>query len=103
MYDLVYDSWHGNWRSKNAVDDERRVTRGGLVALCALIAVAYLFYLGIQMWRSRGKMAIAEDRENQVAIKPYQLVAQGLVTAITNPKSWAFMISLLPAFINHHE
>jgi homoserine/homoserine lactone efflux protein len=50
------------------------------------------------MWRSRGKMAIAEDRENQVAIKPYQLVAQGLVTAITNPKSWAFMISLLPAF-----
>ena len=28
------------------------------------------------------------------------LMAQGFVTAIANPKGWAFMISLLPPFIN---
>jgi homoserine/homoserine lactone efflux protein len=29
-----------------------------------------------------------------------ELAVQGFVTAIANPKGWAFMISLLPPFIN---
>ncbi|MFT5880776.1 MAG: homoserine/homoserine lactone efflux protein [Moritella sp.] len=61
---------------------------------------AYLFYLGIQMWLSRGKMAIPENFERQVNVKPTALIMQGFVTAIANPKAWAFMISLLPPFID---
>lgn len=91
----------------------------GLVALAALIGVAalmlanpqlflllkyaggaYLLYLGIQMWQSRGKMAISETPINQGNIQPFALISQGFVTAIANPKGWAFMISLLPPFIN---
>jgi len=84
----------------------------GLVALSALIGVAtlllarpnlflllkyaggaYLLYLGIQMWRSRGKMAIPSTPVQNTAIKRSALISQGFITAIANPKGWAFMIS----------
>ncbi|MGY5449603.1 LysE family translocator [Agarivorans sp. MS3-6] len=60
---------------------------------------AYLAYLGIQMWRSRGKMAIPDKIAEHVQVNRWQLAIQGFVTAIANPKGWAFMISLLPPFI----
>ncbi|MEE1673141.1 LysE family translocator [Agarivorans aestuarii] len=63
------------------------------------IGGSYLAYLGIQMWRSRGKMAIPDKIEQQAQIGHWQLATQGFVTAIANPKGWAFMISLLPPFI----
>lgn len=59
---------------------------------------AYLAYIGVNMWRSKGKMAIGEAITSKVS--RYALFMQGLVTAIANPKGWAFMISLLPPFIN---
>jgi len=60
----------------------------------------YLFYLGIQLCRSRGKMAIAETIEKKQQVTRKALVSQGFVTAIANPKGWAFMISLFPPFID---
>jgi len=59
---------------------------------------AYLAYIGINMWRSKGKMSINENHKLDVSRQ--SLFTQGLVTAIANPKGWAFMISLLPPFIN---
>jgi len=59
---------------------------------------AYLAYIGVNMWRSKGKMSIGENKQNDVS--RYSLFTQGLVTAIANPKGWAFMISLLPPFIS---
>lgn len=79
------------------------LARPNLLMALKYLAGVYLFYLGVQMWRSRGKLAIAQDKADQQFIKPHLLVAQGFITEITNPKSWAFMISLLPPFINHHE
>lgn len=64
------------------------------------VGAAYLFYLGVQMWRSKGKLAISTDSQNQATGNDWDLVVQGFVTAIANPKGWAFMISLLPPFIN---
>ena len=64
------------------------------------VGAAYLFYLGVQMWRSKGKLAISTDNQNQSTGNDWDLVVQGFVTAIANPKGWAFMISLLPPFIN---
>ncbi len=64
------------------------------------IGACYLFYLGVQMWLSRGKLALnLEDKENSQGSN-WKLVAQGFITAIANPKGWAFMISLLPPFID---
>lgn len=64
------------------------------------IGGAYLIYLGVQMWRSRGKMAITDTMEDLPHVPGRELMMQGLVTAIANPKGWAFMVSLLPPFIN---
>ncbi|NOH97604.1 LysE family translocator [Vibrio sp. 99-70-13A1] len=64
------------------------------------IGAGYLFYLGVQMWRSKGKLAISTDNQTENVGKDWDLVVQGFVTAIANPKGWAFMISLLPPFIN---
>ena len=60
---------------------------------------AYLIYLGIQMWLSRGKMAISLDECNY-SISKKNLAMQGFITAIANPKGWAFFIALLPPFID---
>jgi homoserine/homoserine lactone efflux protein len=61
----------------------------------------YLCYLGLQLWRSRGRMALTDTPDGPVAVPPRRaLVLQGFITAIANPKGWAFMISLLPPFID---
>ncbi len=60
----------------------------------------YLIYLGIQLWRSRGKMALTDEGEGAMKMASgYQLASQGFITAIANPKGWAFTIALLPPFI----
>ena len=91
----------------------------GLVAVSAVIGVAaimlnypevftvfkyaggaYLFYLGVQMWLSRGKMAISDNLESGPVATRRELAMQGFITAIANPKGWAFFIALLPPFLN---
>jgi len=59
----------------------------------------YLSYLGISMWLSRGKMALNLEKSSY-NISNKNLAMQGFVTAIANPKGWAFFIALLPPFIN---
>lgn len=63
---------------------------------------AYLFYLGVQMWLSKGKMALSDTLDTSHDVKRSTLAMQGFITAIANPKGWAFMISLLPPFIDQH-
>ncbi len=60
---------------------------------------AYLGYLGLQLWQAKGKMAINPETEN-IQFSKANLATQGFVSAIANPKGWAFSLSLLPPFIN---
>jgi homoserine/homoserine lactone efflux protein len=60
----------------------------------------YLIYLGARLFRSKGKMALSPDLQTAPTISPSELAGQGFVTAIANPKGWAFMVSLLPPFID---
>ena len=63
------------------------------------IGGVYLAYVGIQMWRSRGKMALTQQPQaNEVSI--WGLISQGFITAIANPKGWAFFVALLPPFLD---
>lgn len=66
------------------------------------IGGVYLLYLGVEMWRSRGKLAINVDNLEKPRSGNVALIMQGFVTAIANPKGWAFMISLLPPFIDQN-
>lgn len=59
----------------------------------------YLCYIGFNMWRARGKMAIVEGQQTS-SVGNIELISQGFFTAIANPKGWAFMVSLLPPFIS---
>ncbi len=68
------------------------------------IGGAYLAYLGVQMWLSRGKMAVSTcNVQKNFIISNRALAIQGFITAIANPKGWAFFISLLPPFINQTQ
>ncbi|WP_221798016.1 LysE family translocator [Oceanobacter mangrovi] len=65
-----------------------------------IVGGLYLAYLGVQLWRSKGKLALAAMGEQQRQISRKDLVWQGFMTAIANPKGWAFFIALLPPFID---
>jgi len=64
------------------------------------VGAVYLFYLGIQMWRSKGRLAIPDNLSQHSHANFKSLASQGFITAIANPKGWAFFIALLPPFIN---
>ena len=91
----------------------------GLVAISSVVGIAavmlqfpslfwllkvggglYLFYLGYQLWRSRGKMAVSYERAEGAVVSARALMTQGFITAIANPKGWAFFVALLPPFIS---
>jgi threonine/homoserine/homoserine lactone efflux protein len=69
-------------------------------SILKMVGAAYLLYVGINMWRSRGKLALNQANNQQQKADRLQLFNQGFITAIANPKGWAFMVSLLPPFIN---
>lgn len=61
---------------------------------------AYLGYLGLQLWQSKGKMALNHDGSHNFDVSRQELALQGFVTAVANPKGWAFFVALLPPFID---
>ncbi|NVK24982.1 MAG: LysE family translocator [Gammaproteobacteria bacterium] len=65
-----------------------------------LLGAAYIIWLGINMWFSKGKLALTNHIEDSTILSNRSLFYQGLITAVANPKGWAFMLSLLPPFIN---
>ena len=60
----------------------------------------YLSFLGIQLWRSKGKMALQDFNTSSMNVHPFSLASQGFITAVSNPKGWVFFIALLPPFID---
>ncbi|WP_197038218.1 LysE family translocator [Billgrantia saliphila] len=71
-----------------------------LFALFKWLGGAYLAYLGVMMWRSRGRMAIPLESMELAPASRGQLALQGFVTAVANPKGWAFFVALLPPFLD---
>ena len=71
-----------------------------LFSFLKLIGACYLLYVGISMWRSKGKLALSLNNDSASDFSKSSLFNQGVITAIANPKGWAFMVSLLPPFIN---
>ena len=70
-----------------------------LFVVLKIVGGGYLLYLGIQLWRSKGKMAIDLNGTPKNTGR-LQLATQGFITAVANPKGWAFFIALLPPFID---
>jgi len=58
----------------------------------------YLMYLGCRMYWSGRHLSL--NRQLDLSLSRYALISQGFITAIANPKGWAFMLSILPPFID---
>ncbi|WP_119421532.1 LysE family translocator [Desertibaculum subflavum] len=80
---------------------------GGMTSLLALASdafdwirwagVAYLIYLGIQQWRAPAALL---DEGSRRAVSLRNLFAQGILVAITNPKTLLFHAAFLPQFVD---
>jgi threonine/homoserine/homoserine lactone efflux protein len=84
------------------------VGSGGLMAANPMLLVvfkyvggAYLLFVGLQMMRSRGAMAVKPDGSVSFDLDFFSLAGQGFITAVANPKGWAFFLAMAPGFINY--
>jgi threonine/homoserine/homoserine lactone efflux protein len=62
------------------------------------VGAAYLLYMGWQTWRA-GPLLPEQLTGDNRRTRP-SLVVQGFLTAVSNPKAWAFNVALLPPFID---
>ncbi len=67
-----------------------------------IIGGGYLGFLAYQLWASKGKLRFDNDDTPSV-FKPQSFISQGFITAVANPKGWAFFITLLPPFIDYQS
>lgn len=65
-----------------------------------LAGAAYLAWIGLQLWRAKGKLALPQPGELPAQLPRRTLFSQGFITAVSNPKGWAFHMALLPPFID---
>jgi len=63
----------------------------------ALLGAVYLLWIARQLWLA--DTALAEQR-TAGTLTPLSLAVLGFTTAIMNPKGWAFMVALLPGFMD---
>lgn len=61
----------------------------------------YLMFIGYQMINSKGSLALNLDGTHAFEINFFKLAIQGFITAVANPKGWAFFVAIAPAFINY--
>lgn len=67
----------------------------------AIVGALYLVYLGIRHWRGAGEPAQATSRQpaQDSTSNAVQLFREGLLVALTNPKSITFFTALFRQFI----
>lgn len=61
-----------------------------------LLGAAYLVYLGVQAWRTRGDLVAALGAPGPAADR--RVFLQGVVVGVTNPKVLVFFAAVLPQF-----
>jgi homoserine/homoserine lactone efflux protein len=66
-----------------------------------VVGACYLGYVGLQMWRAKGKLALPQPGFARQVMSRRNLFSQGFITAVSNPKGWAFHMALLPPFIDN--
>ncbi|MDP5138439.1 LysE family translocator, partial [Rheinheimera baltica] len=51
-----------------------------------IAGACYLAYIGLQMWRAKGKLALPQPGELPALMTRRTLFSQGFITAVSNPK-----------------
>jgi threonine/homoserine/homoserine lactone efflux protein len=64
-----------------------------------IVGAAYLVFLGIQAIRHRRQRAMPDA--SAAPRSTFRLVLEGFIVGITNPKTIAFFVAVLPQFVSH--
>lgn len=75
---------------------ERSVALFGIVRLAG---AAYLVFLGIRAIRSRRSLASVLERDAALPTRS-RILREGFVVGLTNPKTLAFFVAVLPQFVD---
>ena len=70
--------------------------------LLKVAGAAYLIYLGLRQWRSRGNAFASSATPSAAGIGPARLFLNGLMVALSNPKSVLFFSAVFPQFMPEH-
>ena len=62
----------------------------------SLVGGSYLIYLALLIFRETPEYIVAKNLDQTSAAS---LMGLGYVTAVSNPKGWAFLMALLPGFV----
>lgn len=65
--------------------------------IISLIGGTYLLYLAVRLFNETPEQIEARNLENTRASA---LALLGFITAVSNPKGWAFLLALLPGFVS---
>lgn len=69
-----------------------------LFTILKVVGAAYIIYLGVQAIRHRHDAAAKAD---SIAKKPaWRLIGEGFIVGMTNPKTLAFFVAVLPQFVD---
>lgn len=63
------------------------------------LGACYLIVIAVQSWLTSREKANLASNDGSVT-RRRELISRGFITAVSNPKGWAFSASFLPAFIN---
>jgi threonine/homoserine/homoserine lactone efflux protein len=76
------------------------ITRSLVVlSILKFVGAAYLIYLGAKTFRHRGELARAlSDKVETLSTK--QILKEGFIVGITNPKVFVFFAAILPQFVD---
>ena len=68
--------------------------------IISLLGGLYLLYLAFKLFLETPEAIKARDLKKT---HPIALIILGYVTAVSNPKGWAFLMALLPGFVSNDE
>ncbi|MCM2392769.1 LysE family translocator [Streptomyces albipurpureus] len=78
---------------------ERSVT---VFLVVKLAGAAYLIFLGVQAFRHRKEMKVADLQRPSVPMRgELRTVVDGVLVGVTNPKGIVFFAAVLPQFVDH--
>jgi threonine/homoserine/homoserine lactone efflux protein len=64
-----------------------------------LVGGLYVGYVGLSLWRSAGAFAVGSSRPRA----PFQAFYRALLTNLSNPKAYVFMLAVFPQFVRPED
>ena len=65
-----------------------------------IVGGLYLVYLGVQAIRHRSETSVSVNRLAVTSRSPERVLAEGFFVGVTNPKTIAFFVAVLPQFVS---